>query len=336
MTHPHSDEIGGRGDRDPFLPRGVMVALTVGVLAAASLGVLRLADQHRTDPPAAAGAAATPTRPASPASARPDASNPSPRVGFVGLPPPGAAPSAPRGGELVVAVWTRQARAWLYADGRLITLRYQSRSDEAGPVSTGLLEQQLTVSGGEHVRSYVARSGTRLRPAPDRPATGPARPLVRVDGRLRVVGRPSPSCDADRCPRVTDPGSWLPPDAWRRVRLTAYVPSRFAVCYGLRGASTDVEDAPAVPDASLFGRTGGADRRLPADWPCSVVTTQRAGRIVEVLRGARVLRDSAVGSRVLAYVVDVRSPVPGSPPHEARLFFEPLLPDDRWPCSGCV
>ena len=93
--------------------------------------------------------------------------------------------------------------------------------------------------------------------------------------------------------------------------------------------------APAVPDASLFGRTGSADRRLPADWPCSVVTTQRAARIVQTLRRARVLRDSSVESTVLAYVVDVRGPVPGSPPHEARLFFEPLLPDDGWPCSAC-
>jgi hypothetical protein len=66
-----------------------------------------------------------------------------------------------------------------------------------------------------------------------------------------------------------------------------------------------------------------------------VVPTQRAARIVETLRGARVLRDSAVASRILAYVVDVRSPRPGSPPHEARLFFEPLLPDARWPCSAC-
>jgi hypothetical protein len=236
-----------------------------------------------------------------------------------------------------VQVWTRLARAWLYADGRLITLHLDARPQGANPVSTGLLEQRLTPFGVEQLRSYVARSGTGLGEAPDRPVTGPSDPLVRVGGRLRVVEQPSPACDARSCPRVTYPASWLTPQAWQSQRLTAYVPSRFAVCYGLRGKGDagDVDGAPAVPDASLFGRTSPADRRLPADWPCSVVTTQRAGRIVEALRGARVLRDSAVGSRILAYVVDVRSPVPGSPPHEARLFFEPLLPDDRWPCSAC-
>jgi hypothetical protein len=161
---------------------------------------------------------------------------------------------------------------------------------------------------------------------------------VRVGGRLRVVDRPAAACDARSCPRVTSPESWLSPGAWQARRLSAYVPVRFAVCYGLRGSkdTADVRAGPAVPDASLFGRTVAGDRRLPADWPCSVVTTRRAARIVETLRGARVLRDSAVGSRILAYVIDVRSPRPGSPPHEARLFFEPLLPDDRWPCSACA
>jgi len=334
---PGLDEIGGRGDRDPFLPRRVRVALAVGALAVAvALGAVRVADRPEAAAPAADRPAASPTRSPAPAAAGPAASGRSPRAGFIGLPPPGAVPSTPAGGELVVAVRTRSARVWVYADGRLITLRYQARSDEAGPVSTGLLEQQLTLSGVERLRSYVASSGTGLGPAPDRPATGPARPLVRVGGRLRVVDRPAPSCDADSCARVTDPGSWLPPDAWRRERLTAYVPSRYAVCYGLRGDTTDVEDAPAVPAASLFGRTGPGDRRLPADWPCSVVSTQRATRIVDTLRGARVLRDSTVASRILAFVVDVRSPLPGGAPHEARLFFEPLLPDDGWPCSACV
>jgi hypothetical protein len=336
------DEIGGRDDRDPFLPRRVQVVMAVGALAvAASLGVVRVTDAGRSDPPTDRSeptrSTAGPTRTPNPPAAVPGATHRSSRVGFIGLPPAGAAPSAPSGGELVVEVWTRPARAWLYADGRLITLHHGDRPEGANPVSTGLIERRLTPAGAERLRSYVARSATAFGPAPARPATAPTRPLVRVEGRLRVVTDPSPACDARSCGRVTNPGSWLPARMWQSRRPTAYVPSRFAVCYGLR-ASDDVADldgAPAVPDASLFGRTAPADPRLPGDWPCSVVTTRRAGRIVEALRGARVLRDSAVGSRILAYVVDVRSPVPGSPPHEARLFFEPLLPDDRWPCSAC-
>ena len=336
---PGQDQIGGRDDRDPFLPRRVQVVMAVGALAVAAwLGALQVADPGRPDRPAVSRPPATSTPSSSPAPAPPDAGGRPSGVGFIGLPPAGAAPSVPRGGELVVEIWTRPARAWLYADGRLVTLHHGDRPEGANPVSTGLIERRLTPAGVERLRSYVARSGTGFGPAPTRPVTGPSRPLVRVDGRLRVVTDPSPACDARSCARVTNPGSWLPARMWQSRRLTAYVPSRFAVCYGLRGpgdGAGDIDAAPAVPDASLFGRTSPADRRLPADWPCSVVTTQRADRIVEALRGARVLRDSAVGSRILAYVVDVRSPVPGSPPHEARLFFEPLLPDDRWPCSAC-
>jgi hypothetical protein len=353
------DEIGGRGDREPLLPRRLRIALLAGVLAvAAAVGLPRLTEAGQPDRatpsprPAATSPAATEgatdgatedatdgateggtvggTEPVDPARA-------AARVGFIGLPPSGAAPSTPRGGRLVVAVWTPAARAWVYADGRLITLRYEDRPVGANPASTGLLEQRLTASGVERLRSWVARSAHSLGPVPARPSTAPSNPLVRVGDRLRMVDRPSLVCDAGRCPRVTSPELWLPPDAWRRESPKAYVPSRFAVCYGLRasGDTADISDAPAVPDASLFGRTAGGDRRLPADWPCSVVTTQRAARIVQALRRARVLRDSTVGSRILAYVVDVRSPRAGTPPHEARLFFEPLLPDDRWPCSAC-
>src|SRR5688572_1969189 len=117
------DEIGGRGDREPFVPRGGRVALALcAVVIAASVGALRLADQSApgqsspdpADPtPSASATAAAPT-------GFPAPDHSAGRVAFIGLPPDGAAPSSPRRGELVVAVRTRLARAWLYADGRLI------------------------------------------------------------------------------------------------------------------------------------------------------------------------------------------------------------------------
>jgi hypothetical protein len=332
------DEIGGRGDREPFLSRGGRVVLgLVATALASSLVLTQLGGNHQADPadgapaPSATASAPTPAQPTAAAPSRPD------RVGFIGLPPAAAGPSDPPTGELVVQVWTRLARAWLYADGRLITLHYGDRPEGANPASTGLIERRLTTAGVEYLRSYVARSGRGLGPARTRPAIDPTRPVVRVGDRLQVVRKPSPACDERSCTRVTNPGSWLPARMWQERRPAAYVPASFAVCYGLRGSgdTADLREAPAVPDASLFGRAGAADRRLPPDWPCSVVSTQRATRIVQTLRRARVLRDSSVESTVLAFVVDVRSPVPGSPPHEARLFFEPLLPGDGWPCSAC-
>src|SRR5215218_5541263 len=51
------------------------------------------------------------------------------RVGFIGLPPKGAQPSFPQRGRLVAFWWASvpgawgKSRFWLFADGRLISLR---------------------------------------------------------------------------------------------------------------------------------------------------------------------------------------------------------------------
>ena len=83
--------------------------------------------------------------------------------GFVGLPPVGATPSAPESGELVIQYWldtdgpkgAGEARAWVYADGRLITLR------------RGFLEQRLTPEGVELLRSEIVSAGLEhYQPAP--------------------------------------------------------------------------------------------------------------------------------------------------------------------------
>jgi hypothetical protein len=99
--------------------------------------------------------------------------------GFSGLPPKGAAPSAPQRGELVARWFGFSAtvtpgrpgplvRAWLYADGRLIWDRpsHAKRSQ----LTSGLLEQRLSPEGVELVRSAIAelfrRSGTLLETVP--------------------------------------------------------------------------------------------------------------------------------------------------------------------------
>ena len=99
------------------------------------------------------------------------------RVGFVGLPPEGATPSTPEGGELVVWIWacgTPAAQDGLFsdpseidtwpplgkllvlADGRLIWQKYEDLPEGANRLSTGLLEQRLTPEGVELMRSEAA------------------------------------------------------------------------------------------------------------------------------------------------------------------------------------
>jgi hypothetical protein len=115
--------------------------------------------------------------------------------GFIGLPPVGATPSAPQSGELVVHWFGFSAtlpggpivrrpgegggpiaRAWVYADGRIIWDRRShgptaTRIPEgANELTSGYLEQRLTAEGVELMRSEVAglldRSRTVLETVP--------------------------------------------------------------------------------------------------------------------------------------------------------------------------
>jgi hypothetical protein len=115
--------------------------------------------------------------------------------GFVGLPPVGAAPSAPESGELVLrwsggsATHARPhwrgfvdapfAGAWVYADGRMIWQRDGQLPEGANELTSGYLEQRLTPEGVELLRSEVVGLLDRSRalletvPADDDPRPGP-------------------------------------------------------------------------------------------------------------------------------------------------------------------
>jgi hypothetical protein len=118
--------------------------------------------------------------------------------GFIGLPPIGATPSAPEGGELVLQWEGNSAtharphwrggllaplvRAWVYADGRMIWswTKMAGRIPEgANELTSGYLEQRLTPEGVELLRSEVAGLLDRSRPlletvpADDDPRNGP-------------------------------------------------------------------------------------------------------------------------------------------------------------------
>jgi hypothetical protein len=148
-----------------------MKALTLAVvcltLAAAACG--------GDDGPQSAGP--VPTVRDDAATARPTSSAGSEGVGFIGVPPVGATPSAPERGELVLHLYGRSAtharphptdglhspifRVWVYADGRMIW----DHSDQAREgrfaewripgVNPGFLEQRLTPEGVERLRSEV-------------------------------------------------------------------------------------------------------------------------------------------------------------------------------------
>jgi hypothetical protein len=196
--------------------------------------------------------------------------------GFVGLPPEGATPSTPETGELEIWYWapwgTRnhngRTRAWVYADGRLITWGGPDRPGSANPLSTGFLEQRLTPEGVERLRSEIAAAGDfgdpdelappgkppcplgqspsdRERaiangdcqlptpePAPDAPVTVPFSTPIVVAG-LGTLVHVDHARDLNQLyARLSDPESWLPASAWVERDVRAYVASKYTVCHG--------------------------------------------------------------------------------------------------------
>jgi hypothetical protein len=205
------------------------------------------------------------------------------RIGFVGLPPEGAAPSTPERGELVLEFlgdppaidrWTHM---WMYADGRLIW-----RQDVNVPFDgrvTGLLERRLTPEGLDLALSEVISTGLfdknldlaieGLTPVDIKCGFGTG---IWVRNRDRLVRlnwvqgcgepelQPATPEQADAVVRLigrlADPASWLPEHAWEDQEIRAYVPSRYAIC-------ANRVDLPAGVSVSAWPKTSEIVDLLP-------------------------------------------------------------------------
>lgn len=277
------------------------------------------------------------------------------RVGFIGLPPEGATPSAPESGQLVVHYsgpapgnWVPGiGQYWVYADGRLISVREANIPEGANPSSTGFLEQRLTPKGAELMRSEVVRAA----------GLGDEQPLLRGDpifwGGLQVFdGDRLVNVEAVRSrlrlvARIADPASWLPASAWEDREFRAYVPSRYAVCYGGSPADQAIESSriltllPAPAEDLLrtkdrSGREGlmmpgPGEGIIPASEYCHAVTTDEARAIDQALSDAGFQRSREASPYRLAYRFWAPAPIEKT----VDIWFEPILPHGEWTCSPC-
>jgi hypothetical protein len=232
--------------------------------------------------------------------------------GFIGLPPEGATPSAPEGGELVLK-WVARSlsianhvqpgggwvgadvRTWVYADGRVIWQREGAPTPEgATELRSGLLEQRLTPEGLELLRSELIATGLFERnlalDVPQFDFTYGAAEIRRDDQLVHFEwGCPSaPRCeDATATPEqvsalrrldalLSDPVSVLPSSAWADRQIRAYVPSHYAVC---------VDTSPPTDIAPLLSLLPARAEELLRDksWTSSEwepVETREGGVIV--------------------------------------------------------
>ena len=265
------------------------------------------------------------------------------RIGFIGLPPEGATPSTPERGELVISyrghlpariIWTKnrnwgKAFAWVYDDGRLIWHRDDDRRYGANHISTGYLEQRLTPEGVELFRSALIATGIFEGRRPDS-ITNPRRIEVRDGDRLLSAGTGFGGHAGDRegtklAALFTDPTSWLPASAWEDRNVSAYVPSKFAVCLWGMGIEPSRVSAllPAAARELLRGRPPANPSSPFSDSSCSEVTTQRARVLDDALTDAGLER--WLRAEQLAYRLNGPAREPS-----AVISFTPYLPHGKW------
>jgi hypothetical protein len=271
--------------------------------------------------------------------------------GFIGLPPQGATPSNPENGELVLFYWgpvpgdSGKSRFWVYADGRMISLREANRPEGANPRSTGYLEQRLTPEGVELLRSEIISTGLigdeddgnadddfaiGSEPVP-RDTTKPLEEWRRIEVRdgdqLYRVSRVG---DLDRLVALlTDPAS-LPANAWNVREIRAYVPSRYAVCFAGRLPPIEPSRLFTLLPESAQGLLRAHDFAPGVFGPCTDLTTEEARALREALDAAGL--EQFEGIRIAPYVLTYRLKIPG--PIRA-IVFEPYLPHGEITCSAC-
>jgi hypothetical protein len=265
---------------------------------------------------------------------------------FVGLPPVGATPSAPESGQLVIQYWidtdgpkgTGEARAWVYADGRLITLR------------RGFLEQRLTPEGVELLRSEIVSAGLEHY----QPALGPwIHNVIQVRIGDRLVGYHANFPERLR-ERLAKPASWLPASAWEDPQIRAYVAPRYSIKYvalpktlersrilSLLPATAEdmLRSKDAVPEYGQLG-SPAYPPLLPVTGYVSDLTTAEARALARALDNAGFERDRRPGEvgysfEIPGTSVDPPRPEKGPVRNKVYILFEPFLPNGESICTEC-
>ena len=296
------------------------------------------------------------------------------QVGFVGLAPEGATPSAPERGELVVSLWGRSTtdggplfRAWVYADGRIIWDKEGDFPYGANSITTGFLEQHLTPEGVELLRSEIVSTGLfnhdlELRSGHVREkVAGQKEPVgviwgiaqAREGDRLVTVswsnpdmypqdfGTPATPEQANALERLDGllmhPESWLPASAWEDEEIKAYVPSTLAVCYS--GDQRSLEASVILPllPPSAEDLLRGRDRTRYDVGPSDFIYCSDV--TPEKARALAETLDAAglaLDDRSIANRLGYVLEAPSFLHTDISIYFEPYLPHHEFLlCSPC-
>jgi hypothetical protein len=267
---------------------------------------------------------------------------PSGPVDILGLPPEGARFSDPAPGELVLQLEGSAGAGthsiWIYADGRFIWNRGHAIPSEAGDAFIGLVEQRLTPSGVEALRTAAVATGLfESELVLDRDTAGYLNVRARNGDQLVSVtwwhqvsgesnGAPLPTEEQRKALQqvselLINSAAW-PWSDWADRTERAYVPSRFAI--RLRGVPDPIEAAEGL---ALLPQEAQDLYRAGDPTPgASVLTTEDARALAEILERAQIPRDDPeTGAFWLRYYVPNRPTVGNA----VWISFEPVLPDGQ-------
>lgn len=336
-----------------WLPRvvafaGGTVRLAIGAMAVAIVAVVGVALASSGSWLGGSGGPGGPGASTSAAPSVPEVSN------ILGLPPVGAAPSDATPGELVLRFdSSSNARAdsiWIYADGRMISAPFRSTPAGVGGAYTGLVVQQLTADGVAFLRSQVAASGLFENDLVLARASsgGYFQVDLRTGDRFVRVTEAwpgetgTPVATAEQVAAIQsindlfrDQSSW-PASAWADDAMTAYVPSSYAVCIGVRphAAGPGHWTGPVDPAGVWALLPGSAQEILGAGEPttnqesmhadagCTQLTTDDARALARVFEAAG-MRSQPADRYFVAYTLTNPSPAWDL----IWIQFGPLLPN---------
>jgi hypothetical protein len=267
--------------------------------------------------------------------------------GLVGLPIPGATPSAPEHGRLVLYIEGGGpfTAVWVYADGRLIW-GDQGNVPAGAPTegATGFVEQHLTLAGVEFLRTQVISTGLFEDDlALVRDPGDPGFLTIRVRNGDRLVWltwavqenyrvpNDAPSATPEQASALegiaallADPTSW-PASVWEDQDVETFVPSRYDVWLRLfpdqgLGANLPV----GARDWGLLPASATDILRLgtKVDTAFYELTTHDTRALAEALNEAGLKPVAITGETVLRYTLED----PYEPGNSLYVFFGPVLP----------
>ena len=308
-----------------------LVALVIGLGVASGVGAILRAEGRQP----AIQPTPTPTSPPSPTDEV--------AVGRVGFASPGAEPSLPVDGDVVITVSAEvdsglakgiNTEILIFADGRMIWRRDRCdyggayggceplvRSDVEREPVTGWVEQRLTPETISMLRDELVATGFFER---DHLIDKPFDELidwftvsVTVNGGVVTVRtnsnyfvEPLSSHQMRALMRmeelVADPGTTLPDSAFADRRITGFVPSNYTYAFRWKPTAADLAELPSPADVLVDGA-------------CGTVTTEEARSIVQALDTAAVRRLESDRSTI-AYAW-------GGDQERQQFRLEPVLPD---------